>query len=97
MICKRCGGDFGERYSSVICPESGVCAVCEMRNLLDGLGMPTPPSLLDAHSKYPTLTDEEYLAELNGIVKHYEQCNEKRSHGKGKRTRKPKGKSLPDV
>lgn len=61
--CKRCGKlfvptlRFGKRLSTC-------CDNCSFRNLMDGLGMPTPPELLDKHTKVPTLSDEEYRRKL---------------------------------
>lgn len=31
---------------------------------MDGLGLPTPPEMLDRHTKRPTLTDAEYRKEM---------------------------------
>jgi hypothetical protein len=35
------------------------------RNLTAWLDMPTPPDLLDKHTKHPTLTRDEYRKKLN--------------------------------
>lgn len=61
--CKRCGKWFFPELRSL---GSGVCCdQCCVRNLFDGLGLPTPPELLDQHTKYPTLTQAEYQKKLN--------------------------------
>lgn len=40
------------------------CETCQCKNLFDGLDMPTPPSLLDKHTKHPTLSDREWRKKL---------------------------------
>jgi len=37
-----------------------------MRNLFDGLGVPTPPEFLDRYTKHPTLSEEEFRRKLHG-------------------------------
>lgn len=66
-ICKRCGDPFD--------PEKGIagpnplikprhCSLCQTRNLIDGLDLPTPPILLDKHSRHPTLTERHFKRAL---------------------------------
>jgi len=40
------------------------CEMCEYRNLHDGLGLPTPPALIDKYSLRPALTDRDYQNQL---------------------------------
>ena len=58
--CNRCGNPFKPEWVPVLKQWNRCCSVCSVRNLMDGLGLPTPPELLDAHTKKPTLTNEEY-------------------------------------
>lgn len=58
-VCKRCEKEFLPKTlfgkaMSVCCPS------CMVRNLSDFLDLPTPPELLDKHTKIPTLTREEF-------------------------------------
>ena len=62
--CKRCGQPFESVLLDAINQMSTCCKLCSMRNLHDGLGLPTPPELLDPHSKDPALTEEEYQRKL---------------------------------
>lgn len=62
--CKRCGTPFKPEWLDAINKMSSCCATCQVRNLHDGLGLPTPPSLLDKHTLRPTLTREEYYRKL---------------------------------
>jgi len=39
-----------------------------VRNLFDGLSMPTPPHLIDKFTKHPALTPEEYQSKLDEII-----------------------------
>ncbi len=38
-----------------------------VRNLFDGLDMPTPPELLDRHTKHPTISEREFKIQLSKI------------------------------
>lgn len=61
-VCKRCGALFQPRLTTL--GMTKCCPDCACRNLLDGLDLPTPPILLDRHTKHPTLTDAEWRREL---------------------------------
>lgn len=68
--CKRCGDNFDPEdglmgKSPLIEPRH--CKTCQTRNLLDGLDLPTPPELLDKHSKHPTLSDRQFQNEIFAI------------------------------
>ncbi len=69
--CLRCGKDFDPDAIKLSIKgfkrEPRFCETCMFRNLTDGLDMPTPPELLDKHSKHPTLTDREYQDKLNAV------------------------------
>lgn len=43
------------------------CEDCQFRNIMDGLGLPTPPEMLDPHTKDPALTDAEYRKKIASI------------------------------
>ena len=63
--CQRCGKPFQPKPTKLkTIPMTRCCETCQCKNLFDGLDMPTPPSLLDRHTKHPTLTDEEWRREL---------------------------------
>lgn len=63
--CKRCGKLFTpERTRLRKMPFTRCCDTCKVRNLTDGLGLPTPPELLDRYTRVPTLTEEEYRRKL---------------------------------
>lgn len=63
--CKRCGRPFTpEKTRLKKMPMTRCCDECKVRNLMDGLGLPTPPNLLDPFTTRPTLTDQEYKREL---------------------------------
>lgn len=65
-ICKRCGHLFTPRRTSLKTLKwTRCCDVCGVRNLHDALDLPTPPELLDVHTKHPTLSKEEYAKELS--------------------------------
>jgi hypothetical protein len=63
-ICLRCGKPFYPRWLDGLNKWNSCCRQCGMRNLLDGLDMPTPPIMLDAKTKHPTLTDAEFDQKL---------------------------------
>ena len=63
--CRRCGRSFTPKPTGLQKqPMSRMCDTCKVRNLLDLLDLPTPPELLDPHSKNPTLTEDEFCKEL---------------------------------
>lgn len=62
--CARCGGPFVSRYWVLGRQYNRFCEACGLRNLHDGLGLPTPPQLIDPHSLRPTLSQREFQAEL---------------------------------
>lgn len=64
--CARCGQPFVPKPTELkTIPMTRMCEDCLVRNLFDALDMPTPPELLDRHSKIPTLSDREYRRKLN--------------------------------
>lgn len=67
--CKRCGELFKPTPILNGRLMSQHCEVCKARNLVDALGLPTPPELLDAKSKQPTLTPAEYSREVDRLIK----------------------------
>lgn len=60
QICIRCGATYRPMWLVELKQWNRCCATCSVRNLMDALGLPTPPNLLDAHTKKPTLTQDEY-------------------------------------
>lgn len=65
-ICRRCGEPFTPEPTGLKnMPLTRCCDPCKLRNLHDGLDLPTPPDLLDKHTKHPTLTKEEFYRRLN--------------------------------
>ena len=70
MNCKRCdkpGGPFKSLVRNT--PDCPCCENCQARNLFDGLDLPTPPELLDKHTKHPTLSQWQYRKEMLKPVK----------------------------
>lgn len=65
ITCPRCGNPFEPIKLKALGKMSRFCDTCGLRNIIDGLDMPTPPELLDSHSKIPTLTEEEFQRKLN--------------------------------
>lgn len=68
--CKRCGKVFTPKrtpFKSRDHKWTRCCELCGLRNLFDGLGMPTPPELLDVHTLIPTLLQEEYRRKLEAF------------------------------
>ncbi len=64
--CARCGKPFKPEPTGLkVTKWSTCCDECKCRNLLDNLGLPTPPVMLDKHSKLPTLTREEFRRKLD--------------------------------
>lgn len=65
--CKRCGKPFQPKPTKLrITKMTTCCETCQCKNLFDGLDLPTPPGLLDRHTKHPTLTDAEWRKKLHG-------------------------------
>ena len=62
--CQRCGKPFEPEWRHQIGYWSRCCTVCGARNLFDGLGMTTPPALLDKFTLHPTLIEAEYRKSL---------------------------------
>ena len=62
--CKRCGATFEPEFIKSLKKFHSFCPTCRTRNLFDGLGLPTPPILLDRHTKRPTLTKAEFSKEI---------------------------------
>lgn len=72
--CKRCGKHFQPKPTKLLVTKMTTrCETCQCKNLFDGLDMPTPPSLLDKHTKHPTLTDAEWRKKLNEDDDGYEK------------------------
>jgi len=70
---------------------STCCDSCSFKNLIDALDLPTPPNLLDPHSKNPTLSAEEFhrqLADLKWIIWTKEQDGDWQEHEDGPFTSK---------
>lgn len=70
-ICPRCHQPFKPRLHEVLVQYLGVeasmakfCEDCEIRQLLDSGNLPTPPELLDPHSRNPALSDDAYQRKL---------------------------------
>lgn len=55
-ICKRCDKPFDPLWMDGQTPRL-CCGACAFRNMLDGLGLPTPPALIDKFTKHPLLLD----------------------------------------
>lgn len=69
--CKRCGKVFIPRPLPTLAALASCCGGCQLRNLLDGLGLPTPPAMLDRWTKRPCLTEEEYLRKtVEGLLEN---------------------------
>lgn len=66
--CKRCGKSFKPLWLDALQKWGSMCQECMARNLFDALDLPTPPSLLDRHTKIPALTDREFLRILNNAT-----------------------------
>lgn len=69
--CKRCGKPFTPEPSRLkAMGMTRCCKQCQFRNLMDGLDIPTPPAMLDRHTKVPTLTDREYRKAMKELDCH---------------------------
>lgn len=69
--CPRCGKPFvPERTKLKTLPWTRHCKVCRVRNMFDGMDLPTPPDLLDEYTKNPTLTGEEWRTKLRENNEH---------------------------
>lgn len=63
--CKRCGNPFTPRPTRLKAMlMTRCCETCCVRNLFDVLDLPTPPELLDRHTKHPTLSQVEFHKNL---------------------------------
>lgn len=65
--CQRCGKPFKPKPNKM--SATGMtrhCSACQVRNLFDGLGLPTPPEFLDRHTTIPALTGEEWIKKMLG-------------------------------
>jgi hypothetical protein len=66
VLCRRCGKLFTPKPTKLkTIPMTRCCETCQYKNLFDGLDLPTPPDLLDRHTKHPTLTDAEWRRKLH--------------------------------
>lgn len=77
LLCRRCGQPFTPKPTKLkTIPMTRCCETCACRNLLDGLDLPTPPSLLDRQTKHPTFTDAEWLrkSESQDGLGHDHKC-----------------------
>jgi hypothetical protein len=63
-ICGRCGKPFTPEFVEIPNRLSSMCDTCKVRNIFDGLGMMTPPELLDEHTTLPALTQDEFKRSL---------------------------------
>jgi hypothetical protein len=63
--CPRCGRVFTPEWVKVLGCWGKFCDDCGFRNVMDGLGLPTPPSMLDRFTTNPALTREDYYRQLN--------------------------------
>ena len=64
--CLRCGRPFEPQLVKLATIRlTRHCEDCGVRNILDGLGLPTPPGMLDRHTRRPALTDEEFRRKLH--------------------------------
>lgn len=59
--CPRCHRDFVPHPAAEYKGDTKFCDACRYRNLMDGLGLPTPPAMVDPYTRRPTLTQAEYL------------------------------------
>lgn len=63
--CARCGKPFQPKPTKLKkIPMTRCCETCQCKNFFDGLDLPTPPSLIDRHTKHPTLSDAEWRKKL---------------------------------
>lgn len=65
--CQRCGQPFEADWLDTLKKWANCCDTCKFRNFSDALGFPTPPDMLDQHTKHPTLTQEEYERKLKAM------------------------------
>ena len=77
--CPRCNEPFDSKITKIkkFSFWAKFCENCQYKNLIDGLGLPTPPELLDIYTIWPTLTREEYKKALNNTHKEYEEDEKK--------------------
>lgn len=62
--CPRCHRPFKPVWQEAIKIWSRFCEDCQIKNLFDWLELPTPPDMLDQHTKRPCLTKEEFRRKL---------------------------------
>lgn len=62
--CRRCSKEFIPAWLDALGRPSRFCGTCMLRNLYDGMNLPTPPDLLDRFTTRPTLSEAEYRREL---------------------------------
>ena len=60
--CLRCGNPFVPFETPM--GQARHCRTCAARNIYDFLELPTPPLLLDKHTKIPALTNEEWDSKI---------------------------------
>ena len=63
-ICKRCGRPIAAEWIYELGRWREFFEVCQCRNLHDGLGLPTPPELLDKFSLKPALSERDFKKQL---------------------------------
>ena len=70
-ICKRCGEPFESATidAGTLQIKLSHCETCQTRNFMDALNLPTPPELIDMHSKRPTLSEREYVEVMRADAK----------------------------
>lgn len=66
MNCERCGQSLIAASGLVTLGNLivGCCEECQLRNVLDRLDLPTPPELLDHHTRIPALTEDAWVQKL---------------------------------
>lgn len=78
QICQRCEKEFIPKERLIkgkpFIPKC--CDKCRYNNLIDGLGLPSHPSLLDKHTVNPALTNHEYNKKMRALVREKHDRNE---------------------
>lgn len=65
--CLRCHQPFDPSQSFSFNGPPKFCADCQVRNLFDNCDIPTPPELIDPHSKNPALTEDEFRKKVSEV------------------------------
>ena len=64
-VCGRCRKAFIPEWNDLMKRPTTMCETCRVRNIFDGLGMMTPPEMLDEHTLRPALTDSEFRRSID--------------------------------